>query len=341
MITAETTLNTEELEAWQAAQEAAISALTIQMVDVLHRLHALENEQPTPPSGIPDNMRGLWIQVTDNDAIARARVQAAANVGSNAVFVFCGSGRGVTFANQAGIPNVGTLAVTIDEAKQHGIDVYAAIPSMWFWRSGYPAQNMNGKLGITENWLDFRNADARLLIAGLCYDVAQYDIAGVCLDYTRWSRHWYASAGLTAAPITATVRACQQALVGTGKMLTASPISIYDDSEWSALNYGQAWRDWLDQDLVDWLTPMVYSGQWHLEQRLAEWQTWGYWPSRAAAVLSPSQWKNHNEEIPKTDAEWRIELETVQAAGTRGIIVFDEEALGKHPSKARILRETW
>lgn len=328
----EITVNETELIAALTRLETMVGGLSVALSDLAFRVTALE--EGIPDFQLPHGLRGVWLQMTTNTETARARVRAAADVGANAVFVFCGHGRAVTFQNSHNIPVVETLLDTIDEAKQNGIDVYACIPSSYFWRTDYPAQNARHSLGHTDDWLDFRNRDARELIAGLCADVAAYDIAGVCLDYTRWWR----GSGQDAAFVTQTVAAAYEAIGGL-TALCASPISIYDDSEWSALNYGQAWHDWLDDGIVDWLTPMVYSGQWHLDRRLQDWKGAGYWPDWVAPVLSPCTSGDINR--PKTADAWRVEIQTVANADGRGIAVFDQGLLAQYPNHAQVLREEW
>jgi uncharacterized lipoprotein YddW (UPF0748 family) len=328
------TLDESELQAQLTEIRAAIA-------DNTTRITALENP-PKPPT-IPDGLRGLWIQANSNHETSRERIRFAASLGTNAAFVFVGHGREVTFQNGAGIPSNDSLEATIDEANQQGIDVYAALPSKYFYRADYPDQDMRNTTEYVQSndpWLDFRNPNARALIGGLTGDLARYDIAGVCADYTRWSRHWYPGSGLTPDPVTATIEAMRQALEGTGKTLSASPISFYTHEVYGACTaYGQCWRDWIDRGIVDWVTPMVYGGQWHLDDRLGEWQTWGYLPDMVTAILSPCSSGDANR--PKTDAAWRAELQSVQDAGVRGVVVFDNRVMEAHPSKAEILSEMW
>lgn len=329
-----------ELEDILVAQAAQLAEQDAMITQLAARLAILEPPGPHLPEGVPAGIRGLWIQRTNDHAKARARVQAAASVGANTIFVFTGTGRGVTFVNSQGIPSSDSLTATIDEAKQHNISVYPCLPSKYFWRAEYPDQNLR-TFGISENWLDFTNADARGLIAHLAYDMTQYDIAGVILDYTRFSRHWYADAGFTSASITVTIQTVHEVLQSTGKKLTASPISVYDKSKYSALNYGQKWHDWIEHGLVDFLIPMVYSGQGHLDRRLSEWTQAGYYPQMVAPIIAPSKWSGGSTETPKTDNEWRTEIRTVLDGGARGVVVFDERTLSRHPSKAQILLEEW
>lgn len=315
---------------------------TVQQALINHdaRIAALETSPPIV--GIPAGLRGVWLQMwqTNDESI-----QQAADFGANAVFIFTGTGRSVTFANSAGIPRStdNRIEVVLEAAQYLGLDVYAALTTGYFWRDAYPDQCISHTLGIDTSpfadWLDYRNAGARELIATLATDLAKYPIKGICLDYTRWARQWYPGSGLTPDAINQTVALCKQRL-GNSVTLCASPISIWDDPTYGALPaYGQDWHTWLNAGSVDWLTPMVYSGQSFLDARLREWQTLGYWPAKATPVLSPCT--NGNSTTPKTDDAWRTEIRTVQDAGARGFTVFDLSILMAQPSKASILREMW
>jgi hypothetical protein len=333
-----------ELEHVLAENDMRLDSLSATLAETNNELAALAArvaalEKPPAVPGVPDPLRGVWVQGTGNHETARIRIQTAANVGANAVFVFVGTGRAVTFDNTQQISNVNTLDSTIDEAKRYGMAVYPTLAAKFFWREAFPQQDIYGKLGINEHWLDFRDAGARALIAALCSDLAQYDIAGVCLDYIRWSRFWYPGSGLTPTPVTDTVRACQAALQGTGKTLVASVISIYDDSVYSALSYGQEWHRWAGDGILDWLSPMVYAGQWHLDRRMEEWPLLGFWPHLLGPSLSPCTSGDNTR--PKTLAAWQLELDTLKKANARGLIAFDEALLVQYPAHAQLLREAW
>lgn len=302
-----------------------------------------EPEPPPPETNVPGNLRGVWLQLWQSNEAAVQRAYAA---GANAIFIFTGTGRGVSFANTQGIPRTtNRLQDVIDAARTRGMAVYAAVTSCYFWRDDYPEQNINITMGLTDpvfhdGFLDFRNGAAKHLIAGLCLDLANYDIDGVCLDYTRWNRRWYPGSGLTPGPVTDTVRLCHEALASTGKSLSASPISIWDDPTYGAFTaYGQDWRTWLDRSYVDWCVPMVYPGQWHVDDRLRQWRDWGYWPDKTGMCLSPCVSGRIDE--PKTDAAWTLELSTVFGAGIRGITIFDLPIMDAHPGKVAILRGIW
>jgi len=276
-----------------------------------------------------------------NSNTARERVEAAAQLGANTVYVFVGSGSRTTFLNSQGIPSTDTLSATIQAAQKHGIRVYAAIPVKYFTRSGYGEQNLNGRYpGISENWLDFRNPAARKLIADLAVDIAQqYNVAGIVLDYIRYSRFWYPSSGLTPDDITSCVCETHDALAGTGVQLEASTISIYRDNTYGALDaYGQAWVDWLDRECIDRIQPMTYLDLSRLKARLAEWVATGHYPERITPILSPIRWDS--DPNPKTASDWRSEIRFIRQS-TDHLNVFDERHLGRHPLLADVLVKEW
>jgi len=338
----------------QANDNSAVGSDNAQSIGVLSQLCATLQQainnldarvlalETAPQVGIPAGIKGLWLQDANPNNYNVESVQQAAALGANAIFIFVGTGRGVSFENSAGIPrNSNDLGMIVNEAARLGMVVYPAIPTKYFWRLAYPYQDMIGKLGITEHWLDYRNADARELIATLCADLAKYHISGICLDYTRWSRYWYPGSGLTPDAITETVAMCSEILIGTGVKLCASPISIWDDPTYGALTaYGQDWHAWLDYGYADFVFPMTYYGEW-LQERINEWKAAGYWPTWTAPILSPVKWQGGSTEIQKTDADFRAEFATLRANGARGCAMFDLATIQKYPSKQAILIDEW
>jgi len=336
--------------------EAAIRSLAAKDTEQDGRLDALE-EGAQPPSlpVVPRNFQGVWIQNTDNPETAAIRVQNAVGWGGKDLFVFTGTpSAGLSFTNSQGIRVDETLSFTVAEAKRLGVRVWPALIPKWYYRSEFPEQN----LGVTDpcvgsrvednQWLDLRHPGAISLVVGLAHDLkTNYpDIAGIVLDYTRWSRRWMIECGYNHEAVTALVRAIGNA-VGR-HFIIASPTSIYGhpenwvDNPYHAWRYGQRWiEEWIGgaDPLMGWLMPMSYAGLQHVQWRIEEYMPYGIIPDRVAFCLSPC--RNGDTREPWSDDVWRQIIETVYNAGCRGFSLFDERIGVDHPSKMAVLADYW
>jgi hypothetical protein len=307
------------------------------------RVSALEPPPPPPASGVPAGMRGMWLQNTSDPTTARNRVRHAAGLGANTVYWFAGVGANVRFRNSQGIPVTEVLDDVCDEAAKAGVVVYAALPAKYFTRSSHPNQNLRGRVpGVNEDWLDFRSAAARDLMAGLARDAAEGYGVNIILDYCRYHRDWFPGLRdqgvLSANDITEMVRVVYQALP-SGTLMAMSPMGRLDVSPYSAANNAQDWPAWLDQGIVDWLSPMCYHDEPFLQTRIAEWRATGFYPERICPLLSIERALQPPEE--KTAAGWRAEIRASYASGARGLAVFDENLANRYPSLASVLHDEW
>ena len=86
--------------------------------------------------------------------------------------------------------------------------------------------------------------------------------------------------------------------------------------------------------------PMAYHDQAWLADRVAEWQATGYYPSRIAPLVAPSEWEQ-NMPYLKTIEAWRDEIRYVLDGNARGMAVFDQRDLANNPLMADVLKNEW
>jgi len=304
--------------------------------------------QPTRviTSTVEVGIKGVWIQASSSSTTIRERIQTAASLGANTVYIFQGTGRGVTFANSQDIPFTDSLTAAIVEADRHGIVVIPAIPAKYFWREGYPLQDVYNRIPeADEHWLDFRSAEARDLIVSLVRDLTNnYDIGGVILDYIRWDRDWYRSAGLGEWGLMETVRLCHDETEMAGLSLHASVISIiyYDETYGAIQGYGQNWPVWLDNGYLDYAQPMTYHDAVWLQGRVQDWIATGHYPDRIYPVIAPVYWPSPDGlETAETLESWRAEMEYIYSTGNLNLALFDTGVFVRFPQFVPITVEIW
>jgi uncharacterized lipoprotein YddW (UPF0748 family) len=262
--------------------------------------------------------RGLWLTRFDyqftNEATVRAMVDNAATLGITDL-MFQVRGQGDAFYNSNFEPRAASLAgnwdplaVAIDQANSHGINLHAWINTMPLWNgttapptgttpshpfyetspshrvhdlNGNPQPLTNGYVignPISQAWHDHVNNVVDDILT-------QYDVAGVHLDYTRWlgdtswtslphdaasHQMFTAETGLSATSNNANeyrdfIKDRITDLVGSVKTTVDShgPEPLLSAAVWRDPDVGstqvlQKYRDWMQQDLVDVLIPMIY-----------------------------------------------------------------------------------
>jgi len=233
-----------------------------------------------------------------------------------------------------------SLAYVVSAAHARGMEVYAAMPS---GRMGWPQHpEWNARLNhpnVTTDWLDFAHPDARDFLADVAEEiVANYDVDGIALDYTRWRREWYRQAGLSADDISLTVRGIYERIKSVRSVdLAATPDG---SSEFSTYSYGQRWYDWLDGGYIDHVSPMSYHPDDWLLDRMDEWRSSGHFPGRITPLLSTLwfDWNpGHSVMESKTPEEVMHQIDLCYNAGSIGVTLFDDIRLCQDPRLVKAL----
>jgi len=231
-----------------------------------------------------------------------------------------------------------SLAYIVSEAHTRGMEVYALITAAYLGWPEHPQWNASlNHSGVPEDWLDFELPEARSFIADVAEEITvNYDVDGILLDYIRWHPHWRFDAEEHADTITATVRETYRRVKADREVTVAA--SVFK-CRVHATDAGQMWYDWLDEGIVDYVTPMTYIEPSNvvaeLEKYLDEWDESGHFPQRIIPRLSTCWFRPDFEQ--KTVDHLRREIRMCQEAGATGVALWDDRYICKSPNLVEAL----
>ncbi|MCA8943332.1 MAG: family 10 glycosylhydrolase [Planctomycetes bacterium] len=168
-------------------------------------------------------------------------------------------------------PGFDPLAVAIESARRHGVELHAWINVVPGWRGDItkadPGQlvrsrpawfvsDANGPIPLESGyyWLDVDNPSARAYLAELCRELAQnYSIDGLHLDHIRC-----ASGHGSVDGVTELVHQIQRAVRTVARPVELSA-AVFADPVQAKQKVGQDWPTWAERGYVDVLFPMNYT----------------------------------------------------------------------------------
>ncbi|MBM3499583.1 MAG: hypothetical protein FJX74_13060, partial [Armatimonadetes bacterium] len=191
------------------------------------------------------------------------------------------------------------LAQACEAARKHGVPVHARMLALFIYEAPdgvREAYRQAGRLmvstsGETESWLCPTNPLNRQAVVGACLEMAQYPVAGIQLDYIRypWTTYCYCKgcrakferdlglkvdgwpgdcssgkyrgrfADWRREQITSLVREIRLRLKDLNPDLMFSA-DVFVNWEGHRESFGQDWKAWVDQGLLDFACPMDYFG---------------------------------------------------------------------------------
>jgi len=236
-----------------------------------------------------------------------------------------------------------SLAYLVPQAHARGIEVFALITAGKLgWREH---SEWNARLNspeIEDDWLDFRIPAARQFVADVAVEVEQYGIDGILLDYIRWAPAWSNfDCEENAGVITQTVE-----MVNNSVSIPVTA-SVFRNRAHST-NAGQLWYNWLNEGIVDYVTPMLYTWRTnnpdgHPDQvseilaEIAEWNASGLFPDRIIPRLSTWFFRPDPDQA-KTVNQVLLEIETCYNAGATSMTLWDDRELSRNPNLVEALR---
>jgi len=270
-----------------------------------------------------EQIRGVRIQAGSCSDAAECRETFAClgRAGANAAFYSANTSR----------EYFSRLSYVVPEARERGMKVYALLVGSRLGWPTHPEWNARHNFAaVPENWLDFTLPAAREYVANAAREIVMnYDVDGILLDRTRWNGGWIKKAGLGHQAITETVRGVYDAVKAArpDALVAASPSAdIGFAKEW----WGQDWPTWLDNDWVDFVTPMAYApNETALHRMLSEWQATSHFPERiiprlAVVWFSPVR--------AKTASEMTSWVQICYDAGGVGMTLWDDRHLCQNPA---------
>lgn len=229
-----------------------------------------------------------------------------------------------------------SLAYLVSEAHARDMEVYALLAAAQLGWPEHPEWNARlNHSGVPEDWLDFTLPEARSFIADVAEEiVTNYDVDGILLDYIRWDGAWTNfNAKGNAGAVTEAVRGVYRRV----KAVKALPVaaSPFRCRSYSAAA-GQMWYDWLDEGIVDYVTPMTYekqeyqySWEYPLARCLEEWQASVHFPKRIIPRLSVC-WMT-TPEVLKDITQMLREIQACYDAGASGMTLWDDRYICDNP----------
>jgi uncharacterized lipoprotein YddW (UPF0748 family) len=230
------------------------------------------------------------------------------------------------------------LAQATAAAARHGIPVHARMLALIVYeapegvRDAYARAGrlMVSTTGETESWLCPSHPENRKAVVGACLEMARYPVAGIQLDYIRypWTTYCYCKtckakfqrdlqvtvdqwpfdcsqgkyrgrfADWRREQITGLVREIRLRLKDLNPNLAFSA-DVFVNWEGHRESFGQDWKAWVDEGLLDFACPMDYFGKdetfisWVTRQR--QWTRWetpmcvGIGPRADGVQLDPQQ----------------------------------------------------
>jgi len=254
------------------------------------------------------------------------------------------------------------LAYVVEQAHARGLKTQA------WWspglamtygplRDAHPEWDVAAVDGIPDSfhWLNFSRPEVRQFVGDVVLEIAEnYDVDGVHLDYIRYfappphgpvdPAEYFGS-----ADVPATVQSAYQRLKAARSdvQITAAVMA----GQGGSTNHLQSWADRLAGGYIDYVMPMAYLGpgeSGQLKRYLREWRALPHF-ERIMPGLSVEFSISSGKIDSKTADTLADQIEMCQAAGVRGIAVFDEsaitdeliEALVSDSSSPRVLRWGW
>lgn len=209
------------------------------------------------------------------------------------------------------------LAQATEAGRKYGIPVHARMLALFVYEAPEGVREQYRKAerlmvsttGETENWLCPINPLNRQAVLGACLEMARYPVAGIQLDYIRypWKTYCYCKRcrakfeqdlGVTVSrwpfdciegkyrgrfadwrreQVTSLVRELRRRLreVDPNLLLSAA---VFVNWEGHRESFGQDWKAWVDEGLLDFVCPMDYFAEeetfasWVMKQR--QWTAW-------------------------------------------------------------------
>lgn len=250
------------------------------------------------------------------------------------------------------------LAQACEAAKKHGVPVHARMLALFIYEAPdgvREAYRQAGRLmvsttGETESWLCPTNPLNRQAVVGACLEMARYPVAGIQLDYIRypWKTYCYCKgcrqkferdlglkvdtwpddcsigkyrgrwADWRREQITSLVREIRLRLkdLNPNLMFSADVFVNWEDHRES---FGQDWKAWVDEGLLDYACPMDYFAD---DAKFTGWVTkqrrWTRWETPMCVGLGP---RVENASLDPQHLLTQIELS--RRLGGDGWVLFD------------------
>lgn len=226
-----------------------------------------------------------------------------------------------------------SLAYLVPEAHARGMKVY---PLITVAHIGWPEHpEWNARLnhpGLEHDWLDFAVPEARSFVADVAEElVANYDVDGVFLDYSRWGSGSGWPSSLSADDVSLTVRGIYERVKAVRDIdVAAGVFRSRETAGWAR----QMWYEWLDGGYIDYTTPHAYVGDSELQSLLREYQGSGYFPERIIPRLAVVWF---GPERPKPVADVLRQIEICYDAGAMGMTLWDDRYLCTNPDLVETL----
>jgi hypothetical protein len=271
------------------------------------------------PPLLVSGVQGVRVQASGCSSVSRcnSRLDCLQAAGANVLYYTVHYGELFYHSDLLSHRSFDSLEYLVPRAHDRGMKVYALIPVATIGWSEHARWNARFNYReVTEDWLDFTIPEARSFVADMAEEiVTNYDVDGILLDYIRWSGKWAHNAGLTAEPISLTVHGVSERVKAVRPEVVVAASTIAD-IDYARGYCGQDWVGWIDDQYVDYVTPMAYAeSASQLRRWLREWDATGNLPSYV---------------IPRLSTAW---FDPVQAKSVEDVLAFidicyDEGATG-------------
>jgi uncharacterized lipoprotein YddW (UPF0748 family) len=250
------------------------------------------------------------------------------------------------------------LAQACEAARKYGVPVHARMLALFVYEAPEgvrEAYKQAGRLmvsttGETESWLCPSNPLNRQAVVGACLEMARYPVAGIQLDYIRypWKTYCYCKtckakfeqdmgvkvdqwpfdcsegkyrgrfADWRREQITSLVREIRLRLKDANPSLMFSA-DVFVNWEGHRESFGQDWKAWVDEGLLDFACPMDYFGD---DDTFTSWVTkqrqWTRWETPMCVGLGPRV-----EDVNLDPQHVLTQVELSRRLGGDGWVLFD------------------
>ncbi|HDQ70507.1 MAG TPA: hypothetical protein ENN19_00220 [Chloroflexi bacterium] len=175
---------------------------------------------------------------------------------------------------------IGASRVILYEVDLLNLFQAAGVKTDWWSGVAYSYNHLKRPQYL--GWPDLRGEQMRQELADWAMQMPPIT-GGLSLDYIRWNK---VGDGRTAGQVTDLVQKIRHNWDAAGQGSLSAAVYPYlgaSPNYGGALSVGQAWDEWLDDGLLDWVYPMAYDSE-HLGSYIKEWA--GYDTSKIVPCLS-------------------------------------------------------
>jgi hypothetical protein len=275
-------------------------------------------DDPEPPPPPPSQLRGVRGQSRTCATAAQCAttIERLAAAGVN-TYYYDVTDKGY-WARSSLMHNLqfDALGELVPLAHERGMQIGALLNVAFLDLAYHDEWNARYTRDLPQSWLDFSIPAAREFVARVAEEiVTNYEVDLILLDYIRYRSSW-ADLKLLAEHVTACVQTAHDRIAPIPLVA-----SVYK-SRASAANARQRWWEWLDDRLIDYVTPMAYVGDDELRALLDDWKQTGHFPNRIIPRISTCTFSPTTTPRPIQDVLDQIAI--CYAQGATGMTLWDD-----------------